>query len=61
MQLQSLIIKPVVMTMRHYPRWLKDIHTQNLKSMSSQGKRFPKVQITFSYLKLGILKSLDPL
>jgi hypothetical protein len=61
MQLQSLIINLVVMTMRHYPRWLKNIHTQKLKSMSGQGEKFPKVQITFSYWKLGILKSLDSL
>jgi hypothetical protein len=61
MQLQSLIIKLVVMTMRHCPRWLKRFQTQKVKSMWGQGERFPKVQITFSYWKLGFLKSLHSL
>jgi hypothetical protein len=61
MWLQSLIMKPIVMTIRCCPRSLEDIHTQKVKSMWGQGKRFPKVQITFSYWKLGFLKSLDSL
>jgi hypothetical protein len=61
MWLQNLIIKPVVMTMWCCPRWLEDIHTQEVKSVWGQGERFPKVQITFTFRKLGFLKSLDSL
>jgi hypothetical protein len=59
MWLQNLIIKLVVMTMQPCPSWLEDISTQRVNSVWGQGERFPKVQITFSFWKLGFLKNLN--